>query len=194
MDVRMDGEMVRKRLYELGNKTQAQMAEKLDCDEGTCRRILKGNPVREKTAEKVCNILELDKFEVIVFELKSHTLQIDLDEQIIKYQHVDERSSFYHRLKVGDNKEIPEVARMAAVAAGQAMDDTFKSHQDNYSVKDVIYVFSALISASSVQIARKSRTVSLFFVDEIARMAKKVIYTELSKLEVFDHLNIKDNY
>ena len=70
MVVRMKGEMIRKRLYELGDKTQAQMAERLDCDEGTARRILKGNPVRIETAEKVCRILQLAPLEVIIFGSK----------------------------------------------------------------------------------------------------------------------------
>ena len=57
MDVRMKEEMVKKRLYKLGDKTQAQMAKRLDCDEGTVRRILNGASVRLSTAEKVCEIL-----------------------------------------------------------------------------------------------------------------------------------------
>ena len=71
MDVRMKGEMIRKRLYELGDKTQAQMAERLDCDEGTVRRLLHGARVRLSTGKKVCEILGLDSLKVIIFKSES---------------------------------------------------------------------------------------------------------------------------
>ena len=97
MDVTMNREMVRKRLYKLGDKTQAKIAERLNCDEGTARRILNGASVRLNTAEKVSQILLLDPLEVINFGINKEEQPTDTEEQISE---ADQQNAFFTEAEI----------------------------------------------------------------------------------------------
>ena len=160
MDVRTNGEIIRKRLYELGDKTQAQIAERLDCDEGTARRILKGNPVRIETAEKVCRILDLDPFEVIILGSKMEELPLGSDKQAT------------------DTDELNPLLTDASRAAFEAADKAIMKTLQRYNAADVQEIsntLTALLLKNAMEIALVERSYSHYFVDDIYNKTKTML-------------------
>lgn len=164
MNVRMNGEMVRKRLYELGDKTQAQIAEKLDRDEGTCRRILKGNRVRVKTAEKVCEILHLDPLEVIIFGSNLEELPTDADMQA---SYTNEQIGFFTK-----------AAREASDAAFVSMRNTLKQY-GAFNREEVSDVLTLLLVNYGLSVSKSFPPFGLLSIDNISHKANSTIYFHL---------------
>ena len=160
MDVRMNGEMVSNRLYKLNNKTQEKMAETLDCDEGTVRRILKGNPVRIETAEKVCRILQLDPLEVIIFGSKMEELPSGSDKQATD---TDEQ-----------NPLLTEASRATFEAADKAMMKTLEQYNDA-DIQDISNTLTALLLKNAMEISLLDQSYSHYFVDDIFSKVKMML-------------------
>ena len=161
MRVQMRGELIRKCLVDHGISTLKQAANQARCDVRTLQRAMRGEPVRLDTAITIYKAFKLDPEEVIIHEPSTKKL----------YDHGEEQDTEESSAQVVD----------AIMAAGEAIHNTFKSHQSSPTVLDLITILSAIIATYSLEIARESHATALFFVEDIAHKAQTQLHSELSK-------------
>lgn len=145
-------------------------SEAIGCDARTLLSAINGNPVFSKTAKRICKTLELESSEVLGTEADIETLVDELE----------------HKM----NKLIESKAD-AVMEVQKVINSILKPHEGVGSINDIIDVLRVVIYAYAMRIALQKRDAgelhdtAFFFVDQIAFLAKSLLYSELSGLHRF---------